>query len=198
MMIEINKGAYVAMNLPGDMVFLGRDAKTSGVLNSVPSGLDELDKTQSLELKQKEQNQNQDLGSIRAPASMGAATKGSDFGEMSTFLEGENIFKVLANLETGMVANDKAAIQDSIDKIDVAMDQIVHARARVGSRVMNLQNTVDSLQKSKVDEIARQSSIEDVDAFEIFSNLSQNENTLKATMSTSAKILQPSLLDFLR
>lgn len=198
MMIEINKGAYVGMNLPGDMVFLGRDAKTSGVLNSTPTGLNELDKTQSLELREQEKNKNQDLGSIRAPASMGAATKSSDFGEMSTFLEGENIFKVLANLETGMVTNDKAAIQDSLDGIDSAMDQIVHARARVGSRVMNLQNTVDSLEKSKVDEISKQSSIEDVDSFKIFSELGQNENTLKATMTTSAKILQPSLLDFLR
>lgn len=198
-MIEVNKGAYVAMNLPGDMVFLGRDAKSSGVLNSVPASPGELNDTQMEELKNRQENQDQEIGSIRAPASLNSsANKQSDFGEMSVFMEGENIFKVLANLETGMVTNDKAAIQDSIDKIDVAMDQIVHARAKVGSRVMNLQNTVDSLQKSSVDEKAKQSSIEDVDAYEIFSSLSQNENTLKATMSTSAKILQPSLLDFLR
>lgn len=193
-MIEVNKGAYVAMNLPGDVVFLGRDAKTSGVLNSVPANPGELNKTQMEELEDKGKEVLEDLG-IRAPAS---ESKRSDFGEMSVFMEGENIFKVLANLETGMVSNDKAAIQDAIDKIDVAMDQIVHARAKVGSRVMNLQNTIDSLQKASVDEKAKQSNIEDVDAFEIFSNLSQNENTLKATMATSAKILQPSLLDFLR
>ncbi len=191
-MVEINKGAYVAMNLPGDMVFLGRDAKASGVLNSIPDTPDELHRTQMDELSKPPQ---EEVGSIRGPAS---TMKQSDFGEMSVFAEGENIFKVFADLETGMVTNDKAAIQDAIDKVDVAMDQIVHARARVGSRVMNLQNTIDSLQKSRVDEIAKQSSIEDVDAFEIFSSLSQNENTLKATMSTSAKILQPSLLDFLR
>lgn len=199
-MIEINKGAYVAMNLPGDVVFLGRDANKTGVLNSVPANPGELNDTQMKEMQKKTEDELEDLGSIRSPSSQksNAATKESDFGEMSVFLEGENIFKVLANLETGMVANDKAAIQDSIDKIDTAMDQIVHARAKVGSRVMNLQNTIDSLQKASVDERAKQSNIEDVDAFEIFSNLSQNESTLKATMATSAKILQPSLLDFLR
>ncbi len=206
-MIEINKGAYVAMNLPGDVVFLGRDAKTSGVLNSVPAGPGELSETQMQEMRQKGEEGQKEEGSIRDLASVKSASssassptssKESDFGEMSVFMEGENIFKVLANLETGMVSNDKAAIQDSLDKIDVAMDQIVHARAKVGSRVMNLQNTIDSLQKASVDEKSKQSNIEDVDSFEIFSNLSQNENTLKATMATSAKILQPSLLDFLR
>lgn len=197
-MIEINKGAYVAMNLPGDIVFLGRDAKTSGVLNSVPANQGELIETQMNEIKDKvEKEIDKNFGSIRGPASS-SENKESDFGEMSVFMEGENIFRVLANLETGMVSNDKATIQDSIDKIDVAMDQIVHARAKVGSRVMNLQSTIDSLQKASVDEKTKQSNIEDVDAFEIFSNLSQNESTLKATMSTSAKILQPSLLDFLR
>ncbi len=197
-MIEINKGAYVAMNLPGDVVFLGRDAKGAGVLNSVPMSPGELMDTQMNEVKD-EIKKKHDEGSIRAPASVSKALdKLSDFGDMSVFMDGQNVFKVLADLETGMVANDKAAIQDAIDKIDGAMDQIVHARAKVGSRVMNLQNTVDSLQKASVDEKAKQSTIEDVDAYEIFSSLSQNESTLKATMSASAKILQPSLLDFLR
>jgi flagellar hook-associated protein 3 FlgL len=63
---------------------------------------------------------------------------------------------------------------------------------------MNLSNTMESLQKSSVEEKSKQSNIEDVDAYELFSKLSQNESTLQATMSTSAKILQPSLLDFLR
>lgn len=199
-MIEINKGSYIAMNMPGDVVFLGRDAKSTGVLNSVPANPGELNDTQMNEIQKRDENPEQP-GSIRSPASMSnsaAANKESDFGNMELFLDGENVFKVLANLETGLVSNDKASIQDSIEKIDTAMDQIIHARAKVGSRVMNLTNTVDSLQKASVDEKAKQSNIEDVDTYEIFSNLSQNESTLKATMATSAKILQPSLLDFLR
>lgn len=192
-MIEINKGAYVAMNLPGDAVFLGRDAKSTGVLNSVPANPGELNDTQMEEIQNRKENP-EEIGSIRAPSSM--SNKNNEEG--GVYFEGENVFKVLANLETGLVANDKASIQDSIEKIDTAMDQIIHARAKVGSRVMNLANTVDSLQKASVDEKAKQSNIEDVDTYQIFSNLSQNETTLKATMATSAKILQPSLLDFLR
>jgi flagellar hook-associated protein 3 FlgL len=198
-MIEINKGSYVPMNLPGDIVFLGRDAKSTGVLSSVPADPGELNQTQMQEIKKRDEHA-EPPGSIRAPSSMSnsEAAKDSDLGDMSVFLEGENVFKVLANLETGLVSNDKAAIQDTIEKIDTVMDQIVHARSKVGSRVMNLTNTMDSLQKAGVDEKARQSSIEDVDTYALFSNLSQNESTLKATMATSAKILQPSLLDFIK
>jgi flagellar hook-associated protein 3 FlgL len=195
-MIEINKGSYVPMNLPGDLVFLGRDAKSTGVINSVPANPGELNDTQMKELQERKENP-EPAGSIRAPASV-SERKESDLGDMGVFLEGENVFKVLANLETGLVSNDKAAIQDTIEKIDTVMNQIIDARSKVGSRVMNLTNFTDTLQKASVDEKARQSSIEDVDTYALFSNLSQNESTLKATMATSAKILQPSLLDFIK
>ena len=39
---------------------------------------------------------------------------------------------------------------------------------------------------------------EDADAFELFSDISKKEATLQATLQTSGKLLQPSLLDFLR
>jgi len=202
MMIDINKGDYVAMNVPGDVIFLGRDARRSGVLNAVPKDNTDLQNTQMKEIHDKQENkENPADDSVRGPASQGvhtAETKQSDLGDVSYFYEGENIFKVLSDLETGLMANDKATIQDQIDKLDTALDQVVHGRAKVGSRVMNLQNTMDVLNKAKVDEKAKQSNIEDVDAYELFSNLSQNESTLKATMSTSAKILQPSLLDFIK
>jgi flagellar hook-associated protein 3 FlgL len=204
MMIEVNKGDYLPMNVAGDVIFLGRDARRSGVLNSVPKDMNDLHETQTKELQDQQQNkmQNQEMStSIRGPASVegqASENKQSEFGDMTRFFEGENIFKVLSDLETSMMANDKVGIQESIDKIDTSLDQVVHARAKIGSRVSNLQNTIDTLNKAKVDEKARQSTIEDVDAYELFSDLSKNESSLKATMSTSAKILQPSLLDFLK
>ncbi len=192
-MIEINKGSYLSMNLPGDMVFLGRDAKKSGV-QDISSEQDNLPQLQKREI---ESRQGEEVQSIRGPA--GELLK-SEFSkeEYKVFYEGENIFKVLSDLEIGLNSNDKYTIQDAIERTDGAMEQVINARAKVGSRVMNLATTMDSLQKSKVDEKAKQSNIEDVDAYELFSKLSQNESTLQATMSTSAKILQRSLLDFLR
>lgn len=193
MMIEINKGSYVAMNLPGDLVFLGRDAKKSGVgQNDVPQDDLRMLQQQEIENKQKEEK---DI--VRGPAGEEFVTEFQE-KEYKVFFDGENIFKVLSDLEIGLSANDKYTVQDTIERIDTAMDQIVHARAKVGSRVMNLSNTMESLQKSSVEEKAKQSNVEDIDAYELFSKLSQNESTLQATMSTSAKILQPSLLDFLR
>ncbi len=51
---------------------------------------------------------------------------------------------------------------------------------------------------NKVDDSAQLSTIEDADAFEVFTDITKNENTLKATLQTSGKLIQPSLLDFLR
>ncbi len=194
MMIEINKGSYVSMNLPGDIVFLGRDAKKTGVTDPMDVPQDNL---QELQRQEQENQLHENETSVRGPAGE-QLTSEFQQKEYEVFFEGENIFKVLSDLEIGLSANDKYTIQDTIERIDTSMDQIVHARAKVGSRVMNLSNTMESLQKSSVEEKAKQSNIEDIDAYELFSKLSQNESTLQATMSTSAKILQPSLLDFLR
>lgn len=204
MMIEVNKGDYIAMNVPGDMIFLGRDAKKGGVYNSVPQDSQDLIQTQIKEMREQENKseESQQSTNIRGPASVRTASealsKQSDFGDMSYLGNGENVFKVFSDLEIGMMANDKGAIQESLEKLDTVLDQVVHARAKVGSRVTNLENTAATLHSAKVDEKAKQSTIEDVDAYELFSNLSKNESTLKATMATSAKILQPSLLDFLK
>ena len=211
--ISIQKEGAVAMNVPGNRVFLGKnihglsaaEIKSIQQTEESPEDLDERARIQD------------DLGGhVRGPASVEtsvhsgkiARTAKNQSGtntdsEMvsnsaSKKIDGINVFKVLNDLATGLKANDKEAVQDSIDQIDVAMDQIVQARALMGARVSTLTGAMESLQKSRVDGKTMVSNLEDADTFELVSDINKSEATLKASMAIAGKLIQPSLLDFLK
>ncbi len=89
-------------------------------------------------------------------------------------------------------------IQETLDTLDQAIAQVVLARSEAGSRIMAINNTTDSLQKAVVDNKVTASQLEDADAFQVISDINKTDSTLKATLETSGKLIQPSLLDFLR
>jgi flagellar hook-associated protein 3 FlgL len=94
--------------------------------------------------------------------------------------------------------NDKAGIQESLDTLDQAISQVVLARSEVGARVMTVTSTAESLQKAIVENKIAASQMEDADLFEVVSNINKNDSTLKATLETSGKLIQSSLMDFLK
>lgn len=216
MMIEVTKGTYVPMNVPGSMVFYGEDLAKQNmarISKNAPTTTEQLDVSvkehRELYVPQEHQEKKSDFDiedsvQTRGPASTRATVRNDNSEaknlkyskEQSEF--GENIFATLTALQGALQTNDKSGIQDSLDRIDKSIDQAVQSRAKVGSRATQLEATMQTLYGTNFNERANLSNIEDTDSFEIFSEMSKNENALKATMASSAKILQPSLLDFLR
>ena len=193
--ISIQKEGLVAMNMPGSRIFLGREIKAPATAGPDPA--------QTLD--------SQEPVPIRGPAGGGEAIP-LEAGPAKTEQEGEdrsglssswssggvNVFSILRDLSTGLRANDKETVQESLDRLDEAQAQVVLSRSQLGSRVATLNSALESLQKGQVDSKTLQSNLEDVDTFELVSDLNKSESTLKASLATSGKLIQPSLLDFLR
>ncbi|MCS6838226.1 MAG: flagellin, partial [Bdellovibrionaceae bacterium] len=112
--------------------------------------------------------------------------------------QGVNILKAIKDFEVALKINDKGGIQKAIDHLDLALQQVTQARAQVGARLNALQLHWDSLQKNQLDNKIMTSQLEDVDLFQLVSDMSKSETTLKATMESSSRLVQPSLLDFLK
>ena len=112
--------------------------------------------------------------------------------------KGTDVFKVLRDLETNLKTNDKGGVQDSLERLDEALSQVVISRAELGSRSSTLTSATDSLQKGQIDAKTLASNLEDVDTYELVSDMNKTESTLKASLMTSGKLIQPSLLDFLK
>lgn len=204
MKIGIHKDSFVAMNIAGDKVFLGKGLSADGIVRSryeTPTTVDQLKDFKVEEEQRYQQNQEFDSNFVdtRAPASAYRAQRiGSPVKDPVTGGAGVNIFETIKGLEISLRTNDKAGIQESLDTLDQAISQVVLARSEIGARVMAVNNTTESLQKAIVDNKVTASQLEDVELFEVVSNINKTDSALRATLETSGKLIQPSLLDFLK
>lgn len=199
MKIQINKDGYVAMNVTGGKVFTGEGLGADGIIrgsSETPKDAQELQdyKFRKMQQKEFEMQQQEESVPLRAPASTSRSTTRNDDYQAS----GINILKSLKDLEIGLRVNDKEVIQDSIDSLDQAISQVVHARAQVGSRVATINNNNETLMKQVIENKITSSQLEDVDLFQVVSDMQKTDSTLKATLETSGKVIQPSLLDYLK
>ncbi len=111
---------------------------------------------------------------------------------------GVDIFKVVSDLITALNANDTASISASIDSLDTASTQVSNAISDVGGRVLRLRSAGDTISKFKLDLRISISKTEDADITKVISDLQLGNIALNAAMSSSARILNQSILDFLR
>lgn len=200
--IQTHKESFVAMNMPGSKVFLGKGLGGDGIARpsvTSPHNVNELQDMRTQERSTQEQldEREQNALQVRGPASSGSSAQ-TNYRDPVTQDSGINVFKVLKGLEISLKANDKQGIQDSLEQVDQALNQVVLARADVGSRLTGLNLTMDTLQKAVVDNKTLASQLEDADVFQVVSDINKTDATLKATLETSGKMIQPTLLDFLK
>ncbi len=203
--VPIDREAFVSVNMPGSRIFLG---KTTVETHSEPTDVNP--QQPPVEGQQPTPTQESAVSdpNMRGPASVDQseeqATKDPQFAAPSPrngpgpHIQGVNIFNLLRKVEIALESSDKLTMQTSLDEIDEGHNQVVTARSEMGSRLMNLNSAMESLLKTKVDTKATISDLEDEDAFKSVSDVNKTEATLKATLATSSKLMQPSLLDFLR
>jgi flagellar hook-associated protein 3 FlgL len=109
-----------------------------------------------------------------------------------------NVFSLLRSLDVALKTNDKASIQDALEPLDQALNQVNLMRAEIGGRVNVLNYTADGIHKSTVDNKALTSQIEDADMFQTMADLTKSDTTLKGTLETSNRVLGLNLLDYLK
>jgi len=107
-----------------------------------------------------------------------------------------NMFKVLDNIVNTLQAGNPAASFDAA--ISAQYDNLLSERAALGARVNRIELVLDRLERAEVSLSDQQSKIEDADMAEVATELSAEESVYKAALSVGAKVIQPTLLDFLR
>ncbi len=206
--IQNHKGQFVPMNLTGAQVFLGEDLGFGGSIkksDAVPKTLAELQDYKITELHNEIEeriNRTEKEIEMRGPASVDRAQRVS--GENQTesqaanAVNGVNIFSLVSNLEAALRGNNKDGIQSALEPLDQALNQINLARAEIGGRLNQMQATSDGIQQNVIDNKTQNSLIEDADLFKVMTDLNKSDTALKATLETAGKVMNQSLLDFLR
>lgn len=109
------------------------------------------------------------------------------------------VFEVLGNLITNLENNDAASISNTrLAEIDQSIDNILAVLAEVGARVNRLEMGKNRMETTDVTLKNLLAQVEDTDMAQAIMDLKNQENVYRATLSVGARIIQPSLVDFLR
>lgn len=112
--------------------------------------------------------------------------------------KGLNVFEELQNLRIGLLTGDLTTIQTSLDHFDSLHAHVNSVRAKVGSRLNGIQNLMAGIERQGISQAQLSSQIEDADLSKVVSDLAQQEMVYKSALQASQKLIQPTLLDFLK
>ncbi len=111
---------------------------------------------------------------------------------------GGNVFTALDALREALERNDTNGISASFANLNEALDTVLQARAEYGALVRTMDTLEIGHSADEVSETAQLSEVEDSDFVKDASDVAALQLALEATLNTTARVLQPSLLDFLR
>jgi len=110
----------------------------------------------------------------------------------------EDLFAVLGSLRDALLADDPVGVRATLDRIDAGIDQVSEERARLGVADGRIAGAEDRLAERLVQLEKRLSDTQDADAAEVFSDLVNQEAALRGSLDAAGRLVQPTLLDFLR
>lgn len=108
------------------------------------------------------------------------------------------IFADLQAFSNALEYDDTETLQTMMGTIDKHIESVLGARAQVGSRQNRLELTVDRFESQEIAYADILNNTKGVDIAETIMKLKNEENVYRIALATGARIIQPTLMDFLR
>jgi flagellar hook-associated protein 3 FlgL len=111
---------------------------------------------------------------------------------------GTSVFAELDDLAAALRAGDTAAIRTGIDDLATRLETVTSARTTAGTRLDRIERADTSAIEASNSLSATLSTLENTDLAKAAMDLQLQEVSYQAALSATSRVLQPSLLDFLR
>ncbi|GIO67579.1 flagellar hook-associated protein FlgL [Paenibacillus sp. JTLBN-2024] len=129
-------------------------------------------------------------------ASLPINVTGEDvFGKSS---DPDNLFGVLTRIQNALAVGDQRSAQNELNLLNSRLTKINEVRSEIGARTNRVELISNRLSDLEINLTSMQSKTEDADYAETIMKFKQDESVYQASLATSAKIMQTSLLDYLR
>jgi len=168
MMVEVSKDVYLAMNIPGIEVF-----------NTSPGD-------------------SKDGRALFGEGELASSPTGQLKGVQRENVQNVNVFSELLNLRTSLLTGDLEGIRGTLERFDQAHTRLVATRAKIGSRIQGLRSTVQTLERHNITNANVTSELEDADMAKVVTDLAKEETIFRSALASSQRLVQPTLLDFLK
>lgn len=109
-----------------------------------------------------------------------------------------SMFSELDALANAIRAGDTAAIQAGIDQVDGRKGKIIDELSSVGTRTNRVESAVDAAKDAVLALNSNVSELENVELAEAMMQVQMHQVSYQAALAATSKVIQPSLMDFLR
>ena len=109
-----------------------------------------------------------------------------------------NAFRVLKDLRDSLYSHDSVSVDQALGDIDSRIDKVLETWSEVGAKSSRVDLIKKRLENDNINLQTLLSSTEDANMAEVMINMKTEENIYQASLSTGARIIQPSLVDFLK
>jgi flagellar hook-associated protein 3 FlgL len=141
---------------------------------------------------------NGDGGAHRVSIGEGVTVELEADGSQMFIESGDNLFQVLDDLEAALTADDPVAIRAAVDPLERIGDRIQIARSGLASDYRRLDATNDYWASFGNSVETMRSDVEDADIAQTAIDMQVQQTAYEVLLATSARIIQPTLVDFLR
>ena len=108
------------------------------------------------------------------------------------------LFTVLEEITKNMESGNTAALTDNLKNLDIASNQLKSTLSEVGARYNRVEGMKQSAQDRLLSVTSQLSDVEDVDLPKTIMDMQMQQTSYQAALAATAKVIQPSLIDFLR
>jgi flagellar hook-associated protein 3 FlgL len=108
------------------------------------------------------------------------------------------IYQLLGKIATDLENGDEAGMNQDLGLIQDKLDGITQERAIIGAKVNRLDLQENRLESTRINYEELLSKNQDADMAEVIMQLKIQENVYRASLAAGARIIMPSLVDFLR
>jgi flagellar hook-associated protein 3 FlgL len=138
-----------------------------------------------------------DAGEVTRTVGDGAAVRVNLTGPEVFGTGDDNLFNVLTSI-ADKLRTDPAGLAEDLSRLDAVTDRIKTSLSQVGARYNRVENMRDSADNRILTLNSQQSEVEDIDLPKTIMEMQLQETAYQAALSATAKVIQPSLVDFLR
>jgi flagellar hook-associated protein 3 FlgL len=114
---------------------------------------------------------------------------------------GVDLFDTLSDLETALTANDVSGVNGittQIGRLDTGLDQVSGFRAEIGARIETLNTAHQGIDAMQLKTTEMRSNLEDIDVLKTYSDFARLQQAFQSALASSAQVIQPSILDFIK
>src|SRR3989339_349646 len=110
---------------------------------------------------------------------------------------GRELIGIILNFKDGLLKNNGTVINDSITEMDRIFENIRAAQSTNGARINRFELTRDRNESREIEVTRLQGELEDLDFAEAIMQFSMSENIYNASLRAGAKVILPTLGDFI-